>query len=96
MHDASTKVLAVANLREFFRDELHGALEKQRLAVEDQTEHYVVNMLTLFARAEELHPAAANNPLASTLVPVADPAAPAGPVARAGPTTWSAWCTAIC
>jgi hypothetical protein len=55
MHDASTKVLAVANLREFFRDELHGALEKQRLAVEDQTEHYVVNVLTLFARSEALY-----------------------------------------
>ena len=55
MHDASTKVLAVANLREFFRDELHGALEKQHLAVEDQTEHYVVNVLTLFARSEALY-----------------------------------------
>src|SRR5690348_13806048 len=55
MPDASTKVLAVANLREFFKDELHGALAKQRLEVEDQTEHYVVNVLTLFARSEALY-----------------------------------------
>jgi hypothetical protein len=59
MHDgqASTRVLPVANLREFFRDALHGALEKRQLAVEDQTEHYVVNLLTLFSRSEELYDA---------------------------------------
>lgn len=55
MPDASTRVLAVANLREFFKDELHGALAKQHLEVEDQTEHYVVNVLTLFARSEALY-----------------------------------------
>ena len=49
------RVHPVANLREFFRDELHGALEKQQLAVEDQTEHYVVNVLTMFARSEALY-----------------------------------------
>lgn len=51
----STRVVPVANLREYFKDELHGALEKQQLAVEDQTEHYVVNLLTLFARSEALY-----------------------------------------
>src|SRR6201997_3672449 len=52
---SSTRVVPVANLREFFKDELHGALEKQHLEVEDQTEHYVVNLLTLFARSEALY-----------------------------------------
>ena len=52
---ASKHVLPVANLREFFKDALHGALEKRHLAVEDQTEHYVVNLLTLFSRSEELY-----------------------------------------
>ena len=52
---ASKRVVPVANLREFFKDELHGALEKRHLSVEDQTEHYVVNLLTLFARSEELY-----------------------------------------
>jgi len=34
----------------------HGALEKQQVAVEDQTEHYyVVNLLTLFSRSEALY-----------------------------------------
>jgi hypothetical protein len=57
MHDgqASKCVLPVTNLREFFKDALHGALEKRHLAVEDQTEHYVVNLLTLFSRSEELY-----------------------------------------
>jgi len=50
----SRRVLPVANLREFFKDALHGALEKQHLEVEDQTEHYVVNLLTLFSRSEAL------------------------------------------
>jgi hypothetical protein len=50
-----TRVVPIANLREFFKDELHGALEKQQVAVEDQTEHYVVNLLTLFSRSEALY-----------------------------------------
>jgi hypothetical protein len=48
-------VLPVANLREFFKDALHGALVNQQLEVEDQTEQYVVNVLTLFARSEALY-----------------------------------------
>jgi hypothetical protein len=48
-------VQPVANLTEFFRDSLHAALTHQHVAVEDQTEHYVVNLLTLFARSEALY-----------------------------------------
>src|SRR5579872_2949442 len=57
MHDgqASKRVQPVANLQEFFKDALHGALEKRHLEVEDQTEHYVVNLLTLFSRSEALY-----------------------------------------
>jgi hypothetical protein len=51
----AASVVPVANLREFFRDALHAALQRQKLAVEDQTEHYVVNLLTLFARSEALY-----------------------------------------
>src|SRR5579862_8333023 len=54
MNDDAERVVPVANLQEFFRDSLHGALTRQHLAVEDQTEHYVVNLLTLFARSEAL------------------------------------------
>src|SRR5579863_6343693 len=52
--DADGRVLAVGNLREYFHDALQGALAHQRVAVEDQTEHYVVNLLTLFSRSEQL------------------------------------------
>jgi hypothetical protein len=55
MDGAAERVLPVANLKEFFKDSLHGALLKQHLAVENQTEHYVVNLLTLFARSEALY-----------------------------------------
>jgi hypothetical protein len=55
MNKGTNRVLPVANLREFFRDTLHDALQRQQLAVEDQTEHYVVNVLTLFARSEALY-----------------------------------------
>ena len=55
MSEAAKRVLPVANLREFFKDTLHGALRRQHLAVEDQTEHYVVNLLTLYARSEALY-----------------------------------------
>jgi hypothetical protein len=52
---SEANVQPVANLTEFFRESLHSALTNQRLAVDDQTEHYVVNLLTLFARSEELY-----------------------------------------
>jgi hypothetical protein len=45
----------VASLKEFFRDALHDALSHQRVAVEGETEHYVVNVLTLFANADALY-----------------------------------------
>jgi hypothetical protein len=44
----------VRNLREFFRDSVRAALERQRVGVDDHTEHYVVNLLTMFARSEAL------------------------------------------
>ena len=47
MDEAATGVVPVASLREFFRDSVHGALAKQHVAVDEQTEQYVVNVLTL-------------------------------------------------
>ena len=44
----------VRNLREFFRDSLHEALVRQRSSVDDHTEAYVVNLLTMFSRSEAL------------------------------------------
>jgi len=45
----------VPSLKEFFRDALHDALSHQHVAVEGETEHYVVNMLTLFSDADALY-----------------------------------------
>ncbi len=61
-------VLAVTSLAEYFRDALHGALVHQQVAVEDQTEQYVVNMLTLFARAEHLYEGVPSGPALPPLV----------------------------
>jgi hypothetical protein len=52
--DEQGRVVPVASLPEFFRDALQCALAHQRVAVEGQTEQYVVNLLTLFARSDEL------------------------------------------
>jgi hypothetical protein len=56
MEDAGSKSLvAVANLREFFHESVQTALRQQRVAIDDHTEHYVVNVLTMFARSEQLY-----------------------------------------
>lgn len=57
MEDAvhSGSLVAVTNLREFFHDSMQTALRQQHVAVDDHTEHYVVNVLTTFARSEELY-----------------------------------------
>jgi hypothetical protein len=47
-------LLTVSSLREYFQGALQQALAHQHVAVEDQTEQYVVNLLTIFARSEQL------------------------------------------
>jgi len=61
-------VQPVVNLKEYFKDALHGALASQQLAVEDQTEHYVVNLLTLFSRSEALFDRTSEGPRVKPLV----------------------------
>jgi hypothetical protein len=74
------RVLAVASLREYFRDALHEALDHQHVAVGAQTEQYVVNLLTLFARTEEVSGASAagrtSRPLALQLADALEAATP--------------------
>ena len=55
-------LLQVGSLEEFFRDALHGAAAKQRLALDGHTEHYVVNVLTNFSRADAFYEQAAGGP----------------------------------
>jgi len=52
--DGQGRVVPVASLPEFFRGALQGALAHQHIAIEDQTEQYLINLLNLFARAEDL------------------------------------------
>ena len=49
------RIHPVANLQEFFKDSVADAMEKQGVAADDHTAYYVVNLLTLFARAEKLY-----------------------------------------
>jgi hypothetical protein len=56
------QAIDVRNLREFFRDSVRAALERQRVGIEDHTEHYVVNLLTMFARSEALFDATPDGP----------------------------------
>ena len=60
--EASPGLVPVRSLREFFREALQGACAKQHLSVEEQTAHYVVNVLTLFARSEALYEETADGP----------------------------------
>jgi hypothetical protein len=53
--DAPDSLVAVTNLREFFHDSMQTALRQQKVAVDSHTEHYVVNVLTTFARSDELY-----------------------------------------
>jgi hypothetical protein len=48
-------LVAVTSLREFFRDAFHSASEHQRLDIDEQAEQYVVNLLTMFSRADALY-----------------------------------------
>jgi hypothetical protein len=77
---AASRVVPVASLEEYFRDAVHGALDHQHVQVADQTEHYVVKLLTLFARSDALHAdspgQATRRPLASMLADAADAATP--------------------
>jgi hypothetical protein len=51
---SASPAIDVRNLREFFRDSVHEALARQQVGVDDHTEHYVVNLLTMFSRSEAL------------------------------------------
>ena len=64
----TSSVVPVRSLREFFRDSLRSALDHQRLAVGGETEQYVVNLLTLFARSEALFEPTPDGPRIKPLV----------------------------
>jgi hypothetical protein len=69
-------VVPVQNLRDYFRESMDAAIDKQGVDVDPHATHYVVNLLTLFARSEELYedhgPAYGLKPLALMMVDAAD------------------------
>jgi hypothetical protein len=71
-----SELMQVTSLREFFRDSIDTAMESNRLTADHHTAHYVVNLLTLFARAEAFHDSAdgsdARKPLALMLADALD------------------------
>ncbi|MBM4221337.1 MAG: hypothetical protein FJ170_05255 [Gammaproteobacteria bacterium] len=50
-----TELIPVTSLQEFFRDSVDAAMASNKVAVDDHTAHYVVNLLTVFVRSEALH-----------------------------------------
>lgn len=49
-------IVPADNVREFFRESVEQAVSNQRVEAGDHTVAYVVNLLTLFTRADELYP----------------------------------------
>ena len=49
------RIIQSRNVREFFRDSVGEALSKQAVTAEDDTVHYVVELLAGFTRAEDFH-----------------------------------------
>lgn len=49
------QVLPVKNLRDYFRQSVDDAIDRQGVNVDCHATHYVVNLLTMFSRSEELY-----------------------------------------
>jgi hypothetical protein len=79
MNPAGTrqKIVPTPNVQEFFRDSLDAAIARQKLEADDHTVHYVVNLLALYTRADELYdemPAGRGLPPLATLFAAASEA----------------------
>ncbi len=53
--DRRTRIVPSSNVTEFFRDSIGEAVTRQQLEADDHTVHYVVNLLTLYTRSEDLY-----------------------------------------
>lgn len=53
--DNRTRIVPSPNVTEFFRESIGEAVTRQQLEADDHTVHYVVNLLTLYTRSEELY-----------------------------------------
>ena len=57
MHDQQEhdRVVAVQDLRDYFRNSFDTAINKQGVEVDPHAAHYVVNLLTLYSRSDEFY-----------------------------------------
>ncbi len=73
---AGDRVVQVHNLRNYFRESIDAAIDSLGVDVDPHAAHYVVNLLTLFARSEDLYEdhgeAYGLKPLALMMVDAAD------------------------
>ncbi len=74
------RVVRVANLQDFFRTSIDTVIDKQGVNVDPHATNYVVNLLTLFSRSDELYEDDGENyglrPLALMLADAADARTP--------------------
>jgi hypothetical protein len=54
-YQAENALMQVTSLHEYFRDSISDAMVSNSLEADSHTTHYVVNLLALFARAENFH-----------------------------------------
>lgn len=52
----------VESLQAFFHDSMGCAMAENKVVLDDQTTHYVVNLLTLFSRSEDFYESTADGP----------------------------------
>jgi hypothetical protein len=52
--NSTPAIYTTASLPEFFREQVEGAVQRQKLELNDATTHYLSNLLHVFSRSEEL------------------------------------------
>lgn len=53
--ESGTRVMRVRNLQDYFRTSIDDVVARQQVDIDPHAAHYVVNMLTLFSRSDELY-----------------------------------------
>ena len=53
--ESGNRVMQVSNLQDYFRTSIEDVAARQQVEIDPHAAHYVVNMLTLFSRSDELY-----------------------------------------
>ena len=53
--ESGNRVMQVSNLQEYFRTSIDDVAARQQVEIDPHAAHYVVNLLTLFSRSDELY-----------------------------------------